>query len=69
MGFIQDQIFAATDASLARPDNDQVAGIIQHLEDHPEESFNATDALRQRFEVVNSKVRLLALFILDKAMK
>ena len=69
MGVIEEQIMKATDASLARPDKDLVAKIIQYLVNHPESHSSATEVMKRRFEERNVKVQMLTLFLLDKAMK
>ena len=69
MGLIEEQIIKATDSSLPRPDNELVAKIIQYLLEHPDQSQNAVNTLKERFDEPDVKVQMLTLFLLDKWMK
>lgn len=66
MGILDKQISKATNSDLAKPDNHLIGKIIQYLEEHPEESENATNTIKERLKTSDVKVRMFTLFLLDK---
>ena len=69
MGTIEELVNAATSPDLARPDNDLISAIIDHLKVNQHDSVAASEVIKERLEQEDVKVQMFALFILDKCMK
>lgn len=66
---INREVTKATDEKLQRPDATQNNTLCDFVNKHPDKSELVADAVKERLLENNTKVQMLALFLLDLLMK